>query len=77
MGQFRLVVSYEDPRCAETFEVQAESLFEASAICERMVSDHALMLERLASRNVFMSKRACGCEVDQNTASSSLTTTVT
>jgi hypothetical protein len=77
LSQFRLVVSYNNPRCTETFTVHAESLSEASAICERMISDQADKVERLASKNIFLSKRACGCEVDQNAASSSLITTVT
>ena len=76
MGQFRLVISYENPRCAETFEVQAEGLSEAESMCERMVSEQGETIRRLESRNVYSSKRACGCEV-QNTASSSFITTVT
>lgn len=77
MSQFRLVVSYENPRCTEIFMVHAESLSDASAICERMISDHADKVGRLESRNIFVSKRACGCAVVQNTVSSSLITTVT
>lgn len=76
MGQFRLVVSYENPRCLETLEVQAEGLSEAESMCERIVSEREETMRRLESRNVYSSKRACGCEA-QNTASSSFITTVT
>ncbi len=77
MGRFRLVVSYEGPRCTEIIEVQAETLSGAESICEKIRADHESRMSSLEMRNVFVSKRMCGCDVDQNTESSSFITTVT
>jgi hypothetical protein len=77
LSRFRLVISYDGPRHTENVEVQAETLLDASSICEKIRSDYEDMISLLESRNVFVSKRMCGCEVDQNTASSSFITTVT
>jgi hypothetical protein len=77
LSRFWLVVSYDGPRITETVEVQAETLSEANAICEKIKLDYDRLMLSLESKNVFVSKRLCGCEVDQNTASSSFITTVT
>jgi hypothetical protein len=77
LNRFRLVVSYDGPRITETVEVQADNLSDANAICEKIRLDYDMLMLSLESKNVFVSKRMCGCEVDQNTASSSFITTVT
>jgi hypothetical protein len=77
LGRFRLVVSYEGPRCTEILEVQAETLSDAESICEKIRAEHESRMSSLEARNVFVSKRMCGCEVGQNTTSSSFMTTVT
>jgi hypothetical protein len=77
VGLFRLILSYDNPRHFEAVEVQADNISAAEAICVGMVEDYESLILSLESRNVFVSKRMCGCEVDQNTASSSFITTVT
>jgi hypothetical protein len=77
LNRFRLVVSYNCPNYSETIEVQADDISAARLMCEKIGLDYENMLLRLESRNVFISKKMCGCEVDQNTTSSSFITTVT
>lgn len=77
MGQFRLVLRYENPSHFEQIEVQADGLPMAIAMCDEIMSEYSNRAAAMESRNVFASRRICSCGVDQNAASSSLITTVT
>lgn len=77
MGQFRLVVSYDNPVHFEHIEVQAEDISVATSMCQRIISDYNAMVELMDLWNIFASRRMCSCEVDQNTKSNSFITTVT
>lgn len=64
VATFRMVLRYENPSVSESSEFSAEDESEAASVCSEAVERHNRRLSELESRNVFVSKRACGCEFE-------------